>query len=344
MTAAASILQHLMEPLCAVADANSVEVCVNKPNEAAVRTRGQWVRREIDLSYRECYDIAVLAAALREQDVGPDKPVVGGDMPDGSRIQSVIPPCVPSGTVSLTFRRHSDTVAPLSTIKSRYDTSRWNKWGDRHEAQKKRFSAILEAYDAGDIEHFLREAVRLRFNLLFVGQTGAGKTTALNTVLSSIDPNERIITIENAYELAIVNQWNNVRLLYSHGDQGTANVSQGALLQACLRMRPGRILVGELRDPEAAYTYAEEACTGHRGSATTIHGRNAKDAVQRLFDLIKASNAGQPLDREMVFHKIAEAVDVIVPFEEIEGVHAITEVWLKPDAERRGQTIEEVLS
>jgi type IV secretion system protein VirB11 len=251
---------------------------------------------------------------------------------------------VPAGTVSLTFRRHSKEVAPGEAIPSRYDTSRWNRWEGRREAQKNRYAAILEAYDAGDVVRFLKEAALLRFNALMVGKVGSGKTSFLNTFLTFIRPAERIITIENAFELILPNQPNNVRLLYSHGDQGTAKVSQGDLLAACLRMRGDRVLVGEIRDPSAAYTYAEEAVTGHRGSATTIHGGNAAEGVQRLFHLIKGSEAGRHSDEPTVIQKISQAVDVVVPFEEFEGRHAIGEVWLKPDAERRGKTIAELLS
>jgi type IV secretion system protein VirB11 len=190
---------------------------------------------------------------------------------------------------------------------------------------------------------FLQEVVRLKFSPILCGHTGSGKTTMLKTIVSAIDPNERIITIENALELDIVNQPNHVRLLYSHGSQGVARVTQKDLLEAYLRMRPDRGCVGELRDPEAAYTYVSECMTGHPGSPSTIHGRDASQAATRLFNLFRASEAGQSYSDDMIIAQLGLAVDVIIPFRERDGQYAIGEVWLAPDAERRGTSFRELL-
>jgi hypothetical protein len=168
-------------------------------------------------------------------------------------------------------------------------------------------------------------------------------TTMLKTIVSVIEPNERIITIENALELDIVNQPNHVRLLYSHGGQGVARVTQKDLLEAYLRMRPDRGCVGELRDPEAAYTYVSECMTGHPGSPSTIHGRDAPQAATRLFNLFRASESGKAYSDDMIIAQLGLAVDVIVPFREKNGTYEIGEVWLAPDAERRGKDFRELL-
>jgi type IV secretion system protein VirB11 len=180
-------------------------------------------------------------------------------------------------------------------------------------------------------------------NLLLVGPTGAGKTTMIKTLVSVIDPGERLLTIENALELSIVKQPNNVRLLYSHGDQGIANVTQKQLLEACLRMRPDRVIVGELRDPEAAHTYVSELMTGHPGSPSTIHGKDAPQGVTRLFNLVKGSEAGRGYTDAMLVSQLSMVVDVVIPFRERDGSFEIGETWFAADAERRGRDIRELM-
>jgi type IV secretion system protein VirB11 len=226
---------------------------------------------------------------------------------------------------------------------SRYNTERWNQWAKRKEARKADYAKVLSFYDSGDLVGCFNEIVRLRFNPILAGPTGAGKTTFLNTVISVISPNERIITIENALEIQIINQPNHVRMLYSHGDQSVANVTQKELLEAYLRMRPDRGCVGELRDPEATYTYISEGTTGHPGSPSTIHGRDAVQAATRLYNLFRASDAGKSYTDEMIKAQLGMAVDMIVPFREHEGQYEIGEIWLACEAERRGADFRELL-
>src|SRR5262249_19718316 len=155
------------------------------------------------LDYDDLYDIAVLAGALNQQNVGNEFPLLAADLPDGERLQAVLPPCVPTGTVSITIRIHDHSVPELAAAAGRYCTSRWNRWQHRKQARWADNDLLLKAYDSGDIVHFFREAVRLKFNIILTGHTGAGKTTFLKTVLAVIREYERIITIENALELTI---------------------------------------------------------------------------------------------------------------------------------------------
>jgi type IV secretion system protein VirB11 len=340
---AARQLRHLLAPLDPWRFDPAVdEIAINKPFEAFVRSAGRFVRHEVPIDFDHAYDIAVLAGALNQQNVSEANPLLAADLPDGERLQAVLPPCVPQGTVSLTIRVHSSTVSPLADVTKRYNLAHWNRWEQRKEAKRADCARLLEAHDTGDIVQFLKEVVRLKFSPILCGHTGSGKTTMLKTIVSVINPNERIITIENALELDIVNQPNHVRLLYSRGNQGVARVTQKDLLEAYLRMRPDRGCVGELSDPEAAYTYVSECMTGHPGSPSTIHGRDAAQAATRLFNLFRASESGQSYTDEMIIAQLGLAVDVIIPFREKDGQYDIGAVWLAPDAERRGKTFREL--
>lgn len=343
MDKAAHQLEVMLSPLARFNGPSIDEIAINRPGEAWVRRDGVFRRHDVGLDYFDCYDIAVLAGAINRQNVNEATPLLAAELPDGSRLQAVLPPCVPAETVSLTIRRHAPTVAPVEMVAKRYSLDRWNRWERRREARQEDYARLLAAYDSGDLERFLKETVRLRFNVLLCGPVGSGKTTMLNTMSSLIDPAERLISIENAMEIALPNHANVVRMLYSHGDQGAADIGQQDLLEASLRMRPDRILVGELRDGPAAYLYVNEILTGHGGSPSTLHGRTASQAAVRLANLYKASDAGRMQDDATILKQLAMTVDVIIPFAEDGGSYAIREVWLGPDAERRGVTFEELL-
>ena len=344
MSDVANQLSAIMAPLNPwLQDTATEDIALNRPYEAWVRQNGRFLQVEVPLDYDDLYDIAVLAGALNRQNVGDRHPLLAADLPRGERLQAVLPPCVPPGTVSLTMRVHASNVVPIDRAAERYDLSRWNQWGNRHAVRRQIDQHVIDLYDAGDAVGFFKQAIRSRLNILFCGATGSGKTTCFKSVIAEIDADERLLTIENALELQIVNQPNHVRLLYSHGDQGVAAVDQRQLLEACLRMRPDRVLVGELRDPDAAYTYANELMTGHPGSPSTIHGADASQAVTRLFNLIKGSAAGRGYSDEMLISQLGMVVDIVIPFREDAGRFSINEVWFNVDAKRRGADIRELL-
>ena len=302
---AARQLRYLLSPLDKWRfDPKTEELCINKPGEVFVRQNGRFERHDVDIDFECAFDIAVLAGALNQQNVSETNPLLAADLPDGERLQAVLPPCVPQGTVSLTLRVPGSKVAPLETMTSRYRLDKWNRWDQREKTQRENYKTLLYAYDSGDIIRFFREVVRLKVGLIMCGSTGSGKTTALKTIVSIMEAYERIITIENALEVDIINQPNHVRLLYSHGEQSMSNVTQKQLLEAYLRMRPDRGCVGELRDPEAAFTFLSECLTGHPGSPSSIHGKNAPQAANRLFNLFKASDGGKSFSDEMIISQL----------------------------------------
>jgi type IV secretion system protein VirB11 len=256
-------------------------------------------------------------------------------------LQICLPPAVLAGTASLTIRKPGQSVTPLSSIAGRYDAKRWNQWQNRQEARSQDLGELLALYDQGDLEGFLKACVHRRLTILLCGATGSGKTTMSKTLIGAIDPDERLITIEDTLEL-VIPQPNHVRLLYSKDDIGLSHVTAEALLQASLRMRPDRLLVQELRD-EAAGTYINEVVSGHPGSITSIHGKDAPQAFKKLFSLVKASPHFQTWDDSTLIELLATAVDVIIPFENRGNTYAIGEVWLAADAERRGSTAGDLL-
>jgi type IV secretion system protein VirB11 len=343
MMHAAAQLDFALAPVAgALADPRTEELCINRPGEFWLRQGGRFERHpapELDFDMLE--GVAILAGALRGQNVGAEHPLCSTDLPTGHRLQVVLPPAVAPGTVSLTFRRPSESVAALSELSGRYDTSRWNRWDRRREQRQADSAGLLALFDAGDAVAFFRGLVRARRNILFCGATGGGKTTLSKTLISEIPRHERILTIEDALEL-VVPHGNCVRLLYSKGGLTMGGVTADALLQATLRMRPDRVLLQELRD-DAAWVYLNEVMTGHPGSLTTIHGADAPQAIRRLFNLVKGTPQGAAYGDETLATLIGTAVDAIVPLHNDAGAYAIHEVWFADDAARRGEVAADLL-
>lgn len=337
---AAPLLRYLLAPLADWLDDPSTEdVNINRPYECWVRQRGRFTRHQIPIGLDELEDIAILAAALRRQDIGTSTPLCATELPGGQRLQICLAPVVPHGTISLSIRKPGNEVMPIGDVTKRYQTHDWNKWRRQREARDN--TELLALYDAGDIEQFLTAAVRARLTILLCGATGSGKTTISKILISAIDAVERIITIEDTLEL-IVPQPNHVRLLYSKDGLSGATIGAEALLQASLRMRPDRVLLQELRD-DAAWTYMTSVVTGHPGSITTIHGQDAASAFKRLALLAKSSPGGASLDDKTLVELLSEAVDLIVPLENTGDVYSIKSVWFVSAAARLGETAANLL-
>ncbi|MDX0967814.1 P-type DNA transfer ATPase VirB11 [Sinorhizobium medicae] len=331
-------LRLLLKPVLEwLEDPRTEEVAINRPGEAFVRQAGAFTKHPLFLTYDDLEDIAILAGALRKQDVGPRSPLCATELPGGERLQICLPPAVQSGTVSLTIRRPSSRVSELKEVSSRYDASRWNQWRFRQERQTQQDMQILEHYARGNLEEFLQACVTGRLTMLLCGHTGSGKTTMSKTLINAIPPQERLITIEDTLELVIPHE-NHVRLLYSKDGAGVGGVTAEQLLQASLRMRPDRILLGEMRD-DAAWAYLSEVVSGHPGSISTIHGADAVQGFKKLFSLVKSSPQGAAIEDRTLIDMLSAAIDVIVPFRTYGDVYEVGEIWLAADARRRGETV-----
>jgi type IV secretion system protein VirB11 len=182
-------------------------------------------------------------------------------------------------------------------------------------------------------ESFLKLAVKTRKNIIVSGPTGSGKTTFTKGLILEIPQEERLITIEDAKELVLQQHPNHVRLYYSKDNQGQAQVTPKQLLENCLRMRPDRILLAELRSDEAYY-YLRNINSGHPGSITSVHASSAKLAFEQLMLLVKESPGGRDLSREDIKSLLYLLVDVVVQFGIDHQQRYVKEIWYDPAAKR----------
>ena len=265
------------------------------------------------------------------QRVDAESPLLSAALPGGERIQIVLPPATTPGTVAITIRRPADEVWTLEELEQRglFRTTRRAATGpDETEAE------LLRLLEARDYQAFLRLAVECRRNILVSGPTGSGKTTFTKALIREIPADERLITIEDAKELVLDRHDNHVRLFYSKDDQGLARVSPKQLLESCLRMKPDRILLAELRGEEA-FDYLRNVNSGHPGSITSIHAASAELAFEQLVLLVKQSRAGQELAREEIKHLLYLLIDVVVQFGVEHRQRCIQEIWYDPDRKHR---------
>ena len=285
-----------------LADDTVSEIMVNGPFDVWVERAGRLsqtsVRFNDESHLRRIINKMVAQVGRR---IDESSPMVDARLPDGSRVNAIIPPLSLSGPL-VTIRKFSkarlglEDMVPLGTISTE----------------------TLE---------FLQRAVLARLNILISGGTGSGKTTLLNAMSSAVPDNERIVTIEDAAELRL-NQRHVLRLESRPKNiEGEGEIPIRELVRNSLRMRPDRIIVGEVRGPETL-DMLQAMNTGHDGSLSTVHANSPRDALSRLETMVLM--AGFDLPIRAIRQQVASALDLIVHIERVEDgsrhVTAVTEV------------------
>lgn len=321
-----------------LADSAVTEVCINQPGEAFVETRDGWRRQLLPFAdYDWCRRLAKLVAHSTRQRVDESSPLLSAALPSGERVQIVLPPATTLGCVAITLRRPSDAVLSIDELAARgilRNARRANDSLDETEAE------LLRLIACGNYEAFMRLAVRSRKNILVSGPTGSGKTTWTKALIREIPADERLITIEDARELVLDRHPNHVRLFYSKDDQGLARVTPKQLLECCLRMRPDRILLAELR-AEEAFDYLRGVNSGHPGSITSVHATSAELAFEQLVLLVKQSPGGRDLARSDIKSLLYLLVDVVIQCGVERHERFIKEIWYQPARKRRGAGVQD---
>ena len=316
-----------------LADPEVTEICINRPSEAFVETRNGWRHQSLPFAdFDWCRRLAKLVAHSTRQRIDETSPLLSASLPSGERIQIVLPPATTLGCVAITIRRPSDTVWSIDELAARgtFRAARPTSQAlDEIEAELLRLLAV------GEHEAFMRLAVKSRKNIVVSGPTGSGKTTWTKALIREIPADERLITIEDARELVLERHANHVRLFYSKDDQGQARITPKQLLECCLRMRPDRILLAELR-AEEAFDYLRNVNSGHPGSITSVHATSAELAFEQLVLLIKQSPGGRDLARGDIKCLLYLLVDVVIQCAVERHERFIKEIWFEPARKRRG--------
>lgn len=330
--APASSLELILRPLQPVLQAPSVtELCINRPGELFIESAGGWrweSMPQLDLAW--CRSFAKLVANYTRQRIDESSPLLSASLPSGERVQVVMPPATLNGTVAITIRRPSREVWSIAELAAR---GIFRPMRTQGAATKPLQAELVELLASGDYETFMRRAVQTRQNIVVSGPTGSGKTTWTRALIREIPTEERLITIEDAAELTLDRHPNHVRLFYSKDDQGLARVTPKQLLESCLRMRPDRILLAELR-AEEAFDYLRNVNSGHPGSITSVHAGSCELAFEQLGLLIKQSAGGREIARADIQQLLHRLIDVVIQFGVTDRERGIREIWYVPAGKR----------
>jgi type IV secretion system protein VirB11 len=311
------------------------ELCINQPGVAFLETHDGWRREAIAFAdFDWCRRLAKLVANSTRQRVDEESPLLSASLPTGERIQIVLPPATAAGCVAISIRRPSDQVWSIDELSA---SGIFRATRRASEALDVTETELMRLLEAEDYESFMRLAVVSRKNILVSGPTGSGKTTWTKALIREIPSEERLITIEDAQELVLDRHPNHVRLFYSKDDQGLARVTPKHLLESCLRMKPDRILLAELR-AEEAFDYLRNVNSGHPGSITSVHAASAELAFEQLALLVKQSQGGQELPRADIKQLLYLLVDVVIQFGVERHQRFIKEVWFDPARKRRARS------
>ncbi len=290
------------------------EILVNKPGEVWVEVSGEANMRRIEMPEVDDVLLARLAAQIARvahQGINRENPLLAASLPGGERVQLVGPPAAKHWAMAI--RRHRMVDLALDD----YDRGPIRKLDDVTGTD------ALERARLAPIP-FLKEAVKSRKTILISGGTSSGKTTFLNALLKTIPANERIILVEDTPEIAD-NHANSLRLIAVKGELGEARVTINDLLQASLRLRPDRIIVGEIRGEEAA-TFLRAINTGHPGSFTTVHANTPAGALEQI--ALMVMQGGTQLTRMETLEYARSLIDVVVQLNRSGGERIISDIFL----------------
>jgi type IV secretion system protein VirB11 len=319
-------LDAYLAPLASWLERDDVtDLLVNRPGEVWIETAAGVMSREAAPAVTETAlgRLARQIAAASHQGVNREHPLLSASLPNGCRVQVVAPPATRAG-LALAVRKHVISDFTLDELGRAGLFAEGEAAGSRDAAD-----AELEALLArGDRMGFLKLAVRRRKTIVISGAAGAGKTTLLNALLKEIPLGERLIVIEDAPEIRL-DRDNAVGLIAVRGDQGEARVDADDLLRASMRMRPDRVLLGELRGAEA-FTFLRAINSGHPGSITTVHADDPEGALDQIAML--AMTSGLDLDWTRLQTYVGRLIDVVVQMDRTGGRRRIQRILYQPRA------------
>ncbi|MDR0564688.1 MAG: P-type DNA transfer ATPase VirB11 [Azoarcus sp.] len=317
-------------------DAGVSEVCVNRPGEVFAERGGKWERHgAAGLTFEHLDSLGIAVSSFSENEFSDVRPILSAVLPNGERIQVVRPPACEHGTISVTIRKPSFAVRTLEDYEKQGFFRRVKPISDDLGEGEKELMALKAD---GRYMDFLRRSVQLAKVIIIAGETGSGKTTFMKSLMQDIPARQRLITIEDVPELFLPNHPNHVHLFYPSeaSEEGGSPVTSASLLKSCLRMKPDRILLAELRGAET-FDFVNVCASGHAGSITSCHAGSAELTFERLALMILQNRQGRTLPYEVIRRLLYLVVDVVVHVHNDAAAandRHITEIWYDPSKRR----------
>lgn len=324
MTAMPVYLHAFLAPIARFLQREDVtDLYVNRPGEVWLEGTAGTERHDAPgLDNAALWRLAQQIAATSDQGISREHPLLAATLPDGARVQVCAPPAT-RGDVVMAIRKHS---MPDLRLADYVAAGAFSGVGQQALTRSGQDQALRSLLRAGDMLGFLQRAVRERRTIVVSGGTGTGKTTFLNALLKEAPADERLVLIEDTPEIQLRHA-NAVGLVAVRGRLGEASVSAADLVEAALRLRPDRIIMGEVRGAEAL-SWLRAVGTGHPGSITTLHASSPAGAVDQL--ALMALMAGTELRRAELTEYVRSTVDVFVQLGRDNGARLVTDVQFDP--------------
>lgn len=304
------------------------EIMLNRTREILIEKEGNIKKFDIpEYDERILHNLFQLIARENKQEINETNPLLSGSLLDGSRIQLIIPPTAKNFTFSI--RRVVAKNFNLCDYQKQnyYNNTITSDIEKNHydllpESEKK----LIDLYHKKSWDEFINYAILYRKNIVISGGTSSGKTTFLNACLRSIDPTDRLIILEDTREIQIEHE-NQVNLLASKNDQGFSKITMQDLVQASLRLRPDRIIMGEIRGKEIL-DFVSACSTGHEGSMTTIHANNPRIAFMRMTQMYKLNNVPSMRDED-IMRELKEVIDIVIQLNKTKQGRVASHIYYK---------------
>ena len=301
----------LLEPLSSwLQDAAIAEIMLNRPQEIYVEKQGNMQRFNVP-AYNEhmLANLFQLIANENHQELNVQHPLLSGNLADGSRIQLVLPPIAKYYTFAIRRKVAARLQLDDYVKQDYYRKMTICNINHQYNLLPDEEKQLIALFRQKDWPTFIKQAIIYRKNIVISGGTSSGKTTYLNACLRHVNITDRLLILEDTREIDTPHP-NQVNLLAVKQKSALANISMQDLVQCCLRLRPDRMIMGEIRGKEVLDFIA--ACnTGHAGSMTSIHANNPHIAFMRMMQMYKQNNV-PAMTNEDILHELKETIDIII--------------------------------
>lgn len=319
----------LLTPLMPwISDPHVSEILLNRPKEIYVEKSGKIARFDVpEYNEKMLTHLFQLITNENNQTLTEKQPLLSGSLLDGSRIQLVKSPVAKHDAFAIrrqvaqhfTLSHYQKNGFYQKTTTTILDNAEISNLSDSEKQ-------LIVYYQTKNWDQFIQAAIHFKKNIVISGGTSSGKTTFLNACLREINLNERIIVLEDTREIHIPHL-NQVNLLAVKGEQSLAKVSMQDLLQCSLRLRPDRIIMGEIRGKEIL-DFVGACSIGHEGSLTTIHANSPAIAFMRMTQLYKQNNVPSMTDAD-ILRELKSAIDIIIQLKKANGERLVSEVYYR---------------
>jgi P-type DNA transfer ATPase VirB11 len=288
-------------------DDTVTEIVINRPNEIWIESKGQWNMYPCEsVTDDNCMRFANALARASNDTISSSKPILSSTTLNKERVQIVIPPAAKA--ISITIRKPSSTRITFDDYKN---IGYFDRIIKDSEALSKEDLELITLKQSEQYAEFIQKAVVYGKNIVIAGETGSGKTTFMKSLIDFIPLYERLITIEDVEELNFVMHQNYVNLFYPSEAKSDSPVTSSVLLKSCLRMKPDRILLAELRGGET-YDFINVVSSGHNGSLSSCHAGSVKETFERLILMTLQSKEGSTLDYATIRNLLVQTIDIVI--------------------------------